>query len=97
MNGDPPIWKAFVGGLMALGLSAGLYRVLQFLIQHLPAIDPTASLVVRNISVLIRYLITGSLFLVMFMCAMVGLGLVAYGGQLIWQRLTPARSTPPKP
>lgn len=86
MNGDPPVWKAWLGSLMALGFSAGLYQVLQFLVQHLPPIDPAASLVIRNISVVIRYLITGSLSLVMFTCAMVGLGLLAYSGQLVWQR-----------
>jgi len=92
MSGDPPIWKAVVGGFMSLGFCAGLYQVLQFLVRHLPAIDPTVSLVVRNISILIRYVITGSLSLVMFMCGMIGLGLVAYGGQLMWQRLIPSQS-----
>ncbi|MEN9206434.1 MAG: DUF3082 domain-containing protein [Thermostichales cyanobacterium SZTDM-1c_bins_54] len=89
MNEDPPVWKAGLGSLMAMGFSAGLYQILRFLLEHLPPIDPTASLVIRNISIVIRYLITGSLSLVMFTCAMVGLGLLAYSGQLLWQRLRP--------
>ncbi|GAB4217669.1 MAG: hypothetical protein OHK0012_22940 [Synechococcales cyanobacterium] len=83
----PPLWKAFFGGAVAVAFSAGLYTTLQFLISHLPAIDAGASLVVRNIGLLMRYLLVGSLSLMTFMCGLIGLGLLAYGLQLTWQTI----------
>ncbi len=72
-----------MGSIIALGFAYLFYQGLQGIISHLPAVDLNAPRLAQSISLLVRYLLVGSIGLMTFMFAAVGLGLLAYSGQLV--------------
>ncbi len=83
-------WKTLLGAGIASGLGYGFYRLLQTISQHLPAIPVDAAPIARSLSLVVRYFLVGSIALMAFMFAAVGLGLLAYSVQVLIQRLVPA-------
>lgn len=82
---SPSFGSLIVGAGIAGGLSYLGWILLSRMIQAFPAIS-SASTLARSISVLIRYLLTGSVALVVFMFGAVSLGLVAYSGQVLIEK-----------
>ncbi|NJK64053.1 MAG: DUF3082 domain-containing protein [Synechococcaceae cyanobacterium SM2_3_1] len=83
------LWRTLLGAGIASGLGYGFYRLLQTISQHLPAIPVDVAPIARSLSLVVRYFLVGSIALMAFMFAAVGLGLLAYSGQLLIQRLVP--------
>ncbi len=86
MQQPPTVGRALSGSLIAIGFAALFYQGLQGIIGHLPAIDLSAPRLAQSISLLVRYLLVGSIGLMTFTFAAVGLGLLAYSGQLALQQ-----------
>lgn len=87
------LWRTLLGAGIASGLGYGFYRLLQTISQHLPAIPVNAAPIARSLSLVVRYFLVGSIALMAFMFAAVGLGLLAYSAQLLIQRVVPPTNT----
>jgi hypothetical protein len=82
---SPHLGSLILGAGIAGGLAYLSWILLLSMIQAFPTISSSSSLA-RSISILIRYLLTGSIALFVFMFAAVSLGLVAYSGQVLLQK-----------
>ncbi|MFS8861375.1 DUF3082 domain-containing protein [Synechococcus sp. H60.4] len=83
--------NALVGAAFAASLGYGFLQLLLSMLAKLPPIDLESGSLARGISILVRYLLVGSVSLITFMFVMVGLGLAAYSLQLLGERLTSSR------
>lgn len=86
-QGSPNPLNALLGASIAAGLGYGFFQLLLSMLAKLPPVDWEGGSLARGISILVRYLLVGSVSLITFMFAMVGLGLAAYGVQLLGERL----------
>ncbi|MEN9224463.1 MAG: DUF3082 domain-containing protein [Thermostichus sp. HHBFW_bins_43] len=86
-QGSPHPLNALLGATLAAGLGYGFFQLLLSMLAKLPPVDWESGSLTRGISILVRYLLVGSVSLITFMFAMVGLGLAAYGVQLLGERL----------
>ncbi|MCJ2544413.1 DUF3082 domain-containing protein [Thermostichus vulcanus] len=86
-EGSPNPLNALLGATLAVGLGYGFFQLLLSMLANLPPVNLEAGSLTRGISILVRYLVVGSVSLMTFMFAMVGLGLAAYGVQLLGERL----------
>ncbi|MFS8854358.1 DUF3082 domain-containing protein [Synechococcus sp. H55.7] len=87
-QGSPHPFSALLGATIAVSLGYGFLQLLLSMVTKLPPIDVETGSLARGISILVRYLLVGSVSLIAFMFAMVGLGLAAYSVQLLGERLT---------
>ncbi|MEN9203306.1 MAG: DUF3082 domain-containing protein [Thermostichus sp. DG_1_6_bins_120] len=83
----PNPWHALLGATIATGLGYGFFQLLLSVLTKLPPVNLEAGSLNRGISILVRYLVVGSVSLITFMFVMVGLGLAAYFVQLLGERL----------
>ncbi len=86
-SSSPHPLKALVGAILATGLGYGFFQLLLSMLANLPPVNLEAGSLTRGISILVRYLVVGSVSLIAFMFLMVGLGLAAYSLQLLGERL----------
>ncbi len=86
-QGSPNPLSALLGATIAISLGYGFFQLLLSMLAKLPPIDVESGSLARGISILVRYLLVGSVSLITFMFAMVGLGLAAYFLQLLGERL----------
>lgn len=90
-QGSPHPFSALLGATIAVSLGYGFFQLLLSMLAKLPPIEVEIGSLARGISILVRYLLVGSVSLIAFMFAMVGLGLAAYFLQLLGERLTSSR------
>ncbi len=88
---SPHPLSALWGAALAAGLGYGFLQLLLSMLAKLPPVDLESGSLARGISILVRYLLVGSVSLITFMFVMVGLGLAAYSLQLLGERLTSSR------
>jgi len=87
-QGSPNPFSALLGAAIAVSLGYGFFQLLLSMLAKLPPIEVEIGSLARGISILVRYLLVGSVSLIAFMFALVGLGLAAYFLQLLGERLT---------
>ncbi len=92
-NPTPPtrplqLGQVALGSIIAGAVGYAFYQLLQAIVFKLPPVNLAASPMARGVSLLVRYLLVGSMSLITFLFAAVGLGLLAYAGQLLIQSLT---------
>ncbi len=91
-DADPSLWKTLLGGAISGTLGYLAYRLLQVMVDHFPPIAANAPRLARSISLLVRYLLVGSVALFAFMFGAIAVGLLAYSGQLLIQKRVPPKA-----
>jgi hypothetical protein len=81
-------FKALLGGAISGGMGYLVWLLLRAILAKLPLLPSDAPFVARNLGLFVRYLLVGSLSLMAFMFGVIGIGLLAYAGQLLIQKLS---------
>jgi hypothetical protein len=84
---EASLGNAVIGTAIAGGLGFLCFRLLQSVLGNLPPVNLDGPPIARTLSIGIRYLLVGTVGLLTFTFGIVAVGLVAYTGQLIGQKI----------